>query len=58
MFSIVIIACILVLLFLVWASADIRSKVYVKSLCKVTCKEKQVAITFDDGPSENTFKVL
>ena len=58
MFSIVIIACILVLLFLVWASADIRSKVYVMSLCKVTCKEKQVAITFDDGPSENTFKVL
>ncbi|MGM9795060.1 MAG: polysaccharide deacetylase family protein [Candidatus Aphodosoma sp.] len=58
MFSIVIVACVLVLLFLIWASADIRSEVYIRSLCKVNCKEKQVAITFDDGPSENTLKVL
>ena len=44
--------------FLVWASACIGSGVYLKSYCRGNCKEKYVALTFDDGPSPMTGKVL
>lgn len=54
--ALILLSCILV--FLIWASADIRSKVYVNSFCKADIKDKTVAITFDDGPCDNTLKVL
>ena len=38
--------------FLVWASADIGSNVYLKTVCRGNTEEKSVAITFDDGPHE------
>lgn len=40
------------LIFLVWASADIDSNVYLKSLCKGKTDAKIVTLTFDDGPDE------
>lgn len=46
------------LVFLVWASAYIGSRVYVKALCGKHTDEKIVALTFDDGPSMMTTKVL
>lgn len=39
-----------VILFLVWASADIRSRVYLPSRCKADTRERQLSLTFDDGP--------
>ena len=44
--------------FLIWASACIGSGVYLKSYCRGNCTEKYVALTFDDGPSPMTGKVL
>jgi peptidoglycan/xylan/chitin deacetylase (PgdA/CDA1 family) len=38
------------LLFLVYASASIRSGVYLKAACRLMTDEKAVALTFDDGP--------
>lgn len=59
MLDIALILLLCILAFLIWASADIRSKVYISSFCKADIKEKIVAITFDDGPSsDNTLKVL
>lgn len=40
-----------VLLFLIWASADIRSKIYLKCICRGNRIEKAIALTFDDGPA-------
>ncbi len=40
------------LLFLLWASADIGSNVYVRTLCRGVKNKRVVAITFDDGPDE------
>ena len=39
-----------VLLFLIWASADIRSGIYLRCICRGNRMEKAVALTFDDGP--------
>lgn len=36
--------------FLVWASADISSGVYLKALCRVRGQRGVVYLTFDDGP--------
>lgn len=45
--------------FLVWASADVGSNIYLKTMCKGDCKQRVVALTFDDGPDEQmTPKVL
>lgn len=44
----IIIICILV--FFIWASADVGSGVYLKSYCQKKTDERMVAITFDDGP--------
>lgn len=53
------IAAICVLAFLVWASADIGSGIYLKSFCRKATTEKILALTFDDGPDEiMTPKVL
>lgn len=46
-------------IFLVWASADVGSNIYVKAHCKGEVKDRCVTLTFDDGPNaENTSKVL
>ncbi|MDR3350313.1 MAG: polysaccharide deacetylase family protein [Prevotellaceae bacterium] len=48
-----------ILLFLVYASAAIRSGVYLKAVCRLKTAEKTLALTFDDGPdSVTTPKVL
>ena len=44
------IAC---LLFLIWASADIASGIYLKAICKGNTTDKIVSLTFDDGPDSN-----
>ena len=50
------IAC---LLFLIWASADIASGIYLKAICKGNTTDKIVSLTFDDGPdSDMTPRVL
>lgn len=43
--------CILILAFLVWASASIRSGVYLKAFCRAKTADKVVYLTFDDGPA-------
>lgn len=51
MYSIIVIIAILILIvFFVWASADIGSNVYLKTICKAEDAAKTVALTFDDGP--------
>lgn len=56
---VITIASIVVLTFLVWASADIGSGIYLKSFCRKQTSEMVVALTFDDGPDEvMTPKVL
>ena len=48
-----------VLAFLVWASADISSGIYVRALCRKKTEEKVVALTFDYGPDgDSTERVL
>ena len=44
--------------FMVWASADVGSGVYLKALCRSRTSGKTVALTFDDGPDTMTGKVL
>lgn len=46
-------------LFMVWASADVGSNIYLKAVCKGSDHQRVVALTFDDGPDKNmTPKVL
>ena len=40
----------LLIIFLVYASCNIRSNIYLKVFCKKQTEKKIVAITFDDGP--------
>ena len=59
MYWVIIILAIALTLFLVWASADVGSNIYLKSVCKGADKERVVTLTFDDGPDEvMTPKVL
>ena len=53
-----IIVGILLLLFFVYASADIRSGVYVKTVSQLPVKEKILALTFDDGPHPGTTPLI
>ncbi len=56
---VIVILAIALTLFLVWASADVGSNVYLKAVCKGDSRERVVALTFDDGPDElMTPKVL
>lgn len=56
---IVILLAICLVAFFVWASADVGSNVYLKSLCKGSGAERAATLTFDDGPDEMmTPKVL
>ena len=53
--SVIAILCILVIVlsitvFMVWASASIRSRVYVRAFCREKTDRKVVYLTFDDGP--------
>mgnify|MGYP006379987353 FL=1 len=53
----IVVLCVLA--FLVWASADIGSGIYLKSYCHKPTSEKILALTFDDGPDEEmTPKVI
>lgn len=55
----IIITTIFALAFLVWASADVGSGIYLKSFCRKSTSEKILALTFDDGPDDvMTPKVL
>ncbi len=55
----IIISVVAVLAFLVWASADVGSNVYVRSYCRGSKEIPAVALTFDDGPHPvMTAKVL
>ena len=51
---VIVILLLGVLAALVWASADIGSGVYLKALCRVESADKVVALTFDDGPDEDS----
>lgn len=42
----------------VWGSIDIRLNFYLKSLNRRSVSNKEIAITFDDGPHPNTLAVL
>ena len=44
--------------FLFWASASIRSGVYLKAFCRERTSEKVVYLTFDDGPVRGTDAIL
>lgn len=53
--SAIAILCILaivlsIIVFMVWASASIRSGVYVRAFCREKTDRKVVYLTFDDGP--------
>lgn len=53
--SVIAILCILsivlsITVFMVWASASIRSGVYVRAFCREKTDRKVVYLTFDDGP--------
>lgn len=53
--SVIAIFCILaivlsIIVFMVWASASIRSGVYVRAFCREKTDRKVVYLTFDDGP--------
>jgi peptidoglycan/xylan/chitin deacetylase (PgdA/CDA1 family) len=41
---------IIIALFLIYASASVRSGIYVKTTSRLDTREKQIALTFDDGP--------
>ena len=59
MYWVVIILAIALVSFLVWASADVKSNIYLRAVCKGDGQDKVVALTFDDGPDEvMTPKVL
>lgn len=49
---------LLLLIFAIYASANVCSQVYLKTHCKGKGKEKRIAISFDDGPHpEITVKI-
>ena len=58
MYLLAVILVLALLGFMVWASSDIGSSVYMKVLCRGAVREKVVALTFDDGPEDMTLKVL
>lgn len=45
-------------LFLFWASSNIRSDVYVRTFNRAPNQINKIALTFDDGPDEQTKEVL
>lgn len=47
---VIIVVVVIISALMVWASADIGSRVYLKSVCRYNTDERVVALTFDDGP--------
>ena len=45
----IVIIVVVILAFMVWASADVGSGIYLRSLCKGRTTERVVCLTFDDG---------
>ena len=45
------IVIVIILLFFIYASADIRSGIYIKTISRIHTREKQLMFTFDDGPN-------
>lgn len=43
---------------MVWASASVKSGVYIKTLCNGRRDSRSIALTFDDGPDEETGKIM
>ena len=43
-------SCLLVIVILAWGSFSICSGIYLKAICRSKIKQKQLALTFDDGP--------
>ena len=42
-----------------WGAFDIRLNYFSKNICEgINKKEKEIAITFDDGPHEKTIEIL
>lgn len=41
-----------------WGSFDIRSNYFVKTYCKGNTSNKEIALTFDDGPTPFTIEIL
>ena len=55
----IIIPILIYKVFIIYGSANIQSDFYTTALCNSTSSEKEIAITFDDGPNvEFTPKVL
>lgn len=52
--AVVVVVLVLVLAFLAWASADVGSNIYLPALCRGRRRGSVVALTFDDGPNEET----
>lgn len=49
--TIILITIFCIIAFMTWASADIRSNVYISTLChSVTADRAVISLTFDDGP--------
>lgn len=51
-FVVVAVVVVGLILFLIWASADVRSGIYIGMLCRIHTERRVVALTFDDGPDE------
>lgn len=59
MYLLIAILTLMLILFMVWASADVGSNIYLKTICKAETEDKVIALTFDDGPEDAmTEKVL
>lgn len=56
--AILILAVITVNGYILYGVFCISSQIFVKATCHLQTKEKKVALTFDDGPDENTPAVL
>ena len=56
---VILIIVVVVLTVLFWASANIGSNVYLKTICRAKTQQKVVALSFDDAPNaEMTPRVL
>lgn len=53
-----IVLIIILLCLFIYASANINSGVYIKTLCSIKTKDKIVAVSFDDGPTSVTPLIL
>ena len=54
-----VLLCLVFLGITTWGAFDMKLNYFSKNICQVsTCKEKVIALTFDDGPHEKTIEVL